>query len=247
MGSNIEAYNVVCLKWGTKYPPEYVNRLFNMVNRNTTIEYKFYCITDNAEGLDEDIEVKMISDLSLVGWWYKLMIFKEDFYGISGTSIFLDLDVVITSNIDNLFTLDPGEFKIIKDLKEGFNSSVFRLTMGSLPHIWNDFVSNKEEIVNRLHGDQDWIAESAPEQMNAWPEEWIVSYKKQCSARAERTYGRVGQWARKHGLISPPYGKALLPLDAKIVIFHGKPDPEDVQHGPWDMWKHAPWINENWY
>lgn len=247
MSDRKEIYNVVCLKWGTKYSADYVNRLFNMVNRNTTLEYNFYCITDSAEGLDPKIEVKMISDISLVGWWYKLMIFKEDFYDIKGTSIFLDLDVVITSNIDELFTFEPDEFKIIKDLKEGYNSSVFRLKMGSLPHIWDDFLKNKDEIVDRLHGDQDWISESAPEHMNAWPEQWVVSYKKQCSARASRTFGRIGQWARKHGLMSPPKGKAILPDGAKIVIFHGKPDPEDVQHGPWDMWKHAPWINENWH
>lgn len=246
MSSHKEIYNVVCLKWGTKYPAEYVNRLFNMVNRNTTIEYNFYCITDDAEGLDEKIEAKMISDLSLVGWWYKLMIFKEDFYGISGTSIFLDLDVVITANIDELFTVEPGKFKIIRDLKQGFNSSVFRLTMGSMAYVWDDFVKNKDDIVGRLHGDQDWIAEAAPDEMSTWPASWVVSYKKQCNARAKRSYGRIGQWARKHGLMPPPKGEAELPEGAKIVIFHGKPDPEDVQNGPWDMWKYAPWINENW-
>jgi hypothetical protein len=28
--------NVICMKWGTKYGPEYVNRLYAMVRRHLT-------------------------------------------------------------------------------------------------------------------------------------------------------------------------------------------------------------------
>ena len=28
--------NAVCMKWGTRYGPEWVNRLYGMVERNTT-------------------------------------------------------------------------------------------------------------------------------------------------------------------------------------------------------------------
>ena len=44
-------YTVACMKWGDKYGPEYVNRLYNMVERNTTLPFKFICFTDNADGL----------------------------------------------------------------------------------------------------------------------------------------------------------------------------------------------------
>ena len=33
--------NIICMKWGTKYGPEYVNRLASMVKRNITIPYRF--------------------------------------------------------------------------------------------------------------------------------------------------------------------------------------------------------------
>ena len=48
--------NVMCLKWGNKYGPEYVNRLHNMVKRNLTIPHRFVCFTDDPKGLQEGIE-----------------------------------------------------------------------------------------------------------------------------------------------------------------------------------------------
>jgi len=240
------SYNIVCLKWGTKYPADFVNRLYRMVKRNTSLPIQFYCISDDPKDLDSGINFRQIEDIGLKGWWYKLMLFKSELYDIKGTTIFLDLDVVITENIDELFTYNPGEFQIIKDLKSGFNSSVFRLEIGTLPEVWNNFWEEKESIIERLHGDQDWIAEAIPQHMNTWPSKWVVSYKKQCNSRAKRSYGRLGEYLRKIGLMKPPSGYAVIPEYAKIVIFHGKPDPVDVMNGPWDMWKEAPWIREYW-
>lgn len=239
-------YNIVCLKWGSKYPSDFVNRLHNMVRRNTTLPINFYCITDDAAGLDDGINFRMLPDLGIKGWWYKLMLFKSELFDIKGTTIFLDLDVVITSNIDDLFTYKPGSFRIIKDLKKGFNSSVFRLEIGSQTKVWDQFWESKEEIIDRLHGDQDWIAESIPEHMNEWPREWVVSFKKQCNARARRTWGAIGKILLRYDLFPKPKGVAVIPPGAKIVIFHGKPDPSDVMEGPWGVWKEAPWIKEHW-
>lgn len=245
-GKTPKMYNVICLKWGEKYPAEFANRLYRMVKRNTTLPVTFYCLSDNAEGLDPNIEFRQLPDLGLKGWWYKLLVFSPELFDISGTTIFLDLDVVITKNIDELFTYEAGSFRIIKDLQQGYNSSVFRLDIGSMPNVWNDFLSDRDHIVNTLHGDQDWIAQCAKDQMNAWPARWVISYKKQCNARAERSFGRIGAQLRKFGLLASPKGFAELPDTSKIVTFHGKPDPIDVMNGPWDMWKEAPWIREHW-
>jgi hypothetical protein len=39
--------------------------------------------------------------------------------------------------------------------------------------------------------------------------------------------------------VSPPEGAA-------IVVFHGKPDPEDVMDAPYGPWKRAPFVKEHW-
>ena len=43
------AQTVICLKWGTRYGPEYVNRLYSMVKRHTERDLRFICITDELE------------------------------------------------------------------------------------------------------------------------------------------------------------------------------------------------------
>lgn len=242
-----DAVKVICLKWGTKYPAEYVNRLYRMVNNHLTLPFEFYCITDDSDELYPEINVLDLEiEEGLKGWWYKLQLFKEDFYGLSGQAMFLDLDVVIINNIDSLFQSNKNDFMIIRDLKPGsvYNSSVFKLELGSQPHVWNSFLADKANIISRMHGDQDWISETA-DNANLWPENWVVSFKKQCNARNKNSYGAFGRFLRSKGWFLPK-GEAIPPKEAKIVYFHGKPDPHDVAEKPYDMWKKAPWILDEW-
>ena len=43
--------HIVCMKWGTKYGPEYVNRLYAMVRRHLRGDFHFVCLTDDAKGI----------------------------------------------------------------------------------------------------------------------------------------------------------------------------------------------------
>ena len=54
-------YFVLCLKHGTKYSADYVNRLYNMVKRNCRIDYEFVCMTEDANGLDSNIKSDTIT------------------------------------------------------------------------------------------------------------------------------------------------------------------------------------------
>ena len=42
-------YNFACVCYGTKYPVEYVQKLYNMVSRNTTHLINFYVFTDHVK------------------------------------------------------------------------------------------------------------------------------------------------------------------------------------------------------
>ena len=95
--------NIVCVKWGPKYIPEYVNILKNMCKRQSTVEYKFTCITDDESGLDSDINViKFPKHSGIKTWWSKLWMFSKDL-PLEGTILYFDLDVVLFRNIDNLY------------------------------------------------------------------------------------------------------------------------------------------------
>ena len=45
--------NFFCTLWGNKYGIEYVQNLYNAVQRNYDGEFKFYCQTDRALHIDE--------------------------------------------------------------------------------------------------------------------------------------------------------------------------------------------------
>ena len=48
--------NVICLKWGTAYPPFYVNRLYAGVRRHMKRPFRFICFTNEPDGLDAGID-----------------------------------------------------------------------------------------------------------------------------------------------------------------------------------------------
>ncbi len=235
----------ICVKWGNKYPAEYVNRLHSMIDRQLSSEFTLYCLTDNTTGLHPDIQSLPITDNKLSGWWHKLSLFNDDFYGLTGDILYLDLDVVVVGKLDEFFSYKPGVFLISRDLlTNAYNSSVFRFQVGSQCQIWESFIEKRSVVLNNYKGDQDWITEQV-HNAELWPESWVVSFKKQCDSRITRSYGKIGYWLRKAGLMRVS-GESVVPDGAKVVQFHGKPDPEDVMDGPYDIYKKAPWIKKYW-
>ena len=84
------SFNVICLKWGDKYGPEYVNNLYAMVERHLTVPHRFVCLTDDTAGVNPKVECKELLDSNLEGWWNKLSMFKEEIHDLKGTVLFLD-------------------------------------------------------------------------------------------------------------------------------------------------------------
>ena len=237
--------HVVCLKWGTKYSADYVNRLYNMVNRHLDAPFSFYCMTENSEGVYPEINILPLPNLELKGWWYKLYLFKNEFYGLSGKILFLDLDVVITGDLTQLIHYDSEKLYISQDQDVGrYNSSVMCFTIGTLSYIWDSFWQQREKIVQSYHGDQDWI-ERVCIDAEIYPKPLIVSFKYDCNSRAKFGGGSLGRWFRKQGLFKPKK-LSTIPDGASIVLFHGKPDPEDVMHDSYDKYRYSPWVIEHW-
>lgn len=202
-------FTVACLKTGTFYGPEYVNKLYNMVKRNLTIPFRFTCITEDPKGISSAVEIIPLPYNGLSGWWNKVQIFREDVFK-EGTVLFLDLDLVILKNIDRLFTYETGSFCIIKDFlrlfgdNTKFNSSVFRFEAEQHHDIWHEYIKRKHSIETRCHGDQDWLELYKGTEFVTWPLEWCMSYK----------------WE--------VIKLNTLPEDCMIAVFHGKPKPSDV-------------------
>ena len=236
---------VCCVKWGTKYPALYVNRLRSMVQRHLSHSHDFVCLTEDPAGLEADIGTLPLPE-GYAGFWNKISLFRRDLFEPGRTALYFDVDLVIVGPLD--FLLDgSADLAIVRAFgaNHGFNSSVMRIRSGALPHVYERFAADAEAIVasGRYAGDQNWIFRQVPDAA-LFPPGRIVSYKRDMNShvllmakklRLDFPWLKAPRWMT----VSPPEG-------ASIVVFHGKPDPEDVMDAPYGPWKRAPFVKEHW-
>jgi len=231
-------YYVLCLKHGTKYSADYVNKLYNMVERNCTLNYEFVCLTDDSRDINKNIKIITLPK-ELSGWWCKPYMFSDDL-GLNGTILYMDLDVVIASNIDHLFTYYPNDWCIIRDFTrkmrpswQKYNSSVIKFNSGQLSQYWNKFKKSHKDIERKFFGDQDWLYDATHKDNPArlFPDNWIMSWKWEIrSDRVLRPGTRGSRKLRTIEHVVPPQGCC-------ITVFHGDPNPEHCED---------PWVVKNW-
>ena len=68
-------YNFACVCYGEKYAVEYVQNLYNMVKRNTTLPINFVVFTDHVKMhkmVEGDIDIRKFKETDLQGWWNQL-------------------------------------------------------------------------------------------------------------------------------------------------------------------------------
>ena len=145
--------NVICIKWGDKFGADYVNSLYDMVEKNLTLEHRFVCFTDKPEGIKDGVEIRPLPELDDKGLpekaWKKLGLFTDKLADLEGEALFLDLDIVIRDNIDCFFDRE-GEFYIIKDWDFPNdiigNSSVFKFKVKQHKDIIENFYKEGADI-----------------------------------------------------------------------------------------------------
>lgn len=95
----------ICLKWGTKYGPEYVNRLYGSIRRFYRKPHSFLCFTDDTRGLRSEIEVKDIEILRKVknDCFTMEKLFLFDVLDHGGPYCLFDIDILIQSDITRYF------------------------------------------------------------------------------------------------------------------------------------------------
>ena len=156
-----------------------------------------------------------ITESDLPGWWGKVRLFGPT---SRERNLWLDLDTVITGPLDWLTAPLSGSLRIAKNWAQsgygGCQSSVMYWE-GDSCRIINDEFDPKIahwppiNFPGVLWGDQEWITQLRDEkrlEVEYFDPKDVISYKYHC---------RTG-----------------LPKDAKVVVFHGKPNPDEVK----DKW-----------
>lgn len=237
-------YTVICMKWGTIYGPEYVNILESMVRRHLTLPHHFICFTDDRTGIHDHIETREIPEIPLGSaplWsgWRKLASLSPKL-GITGTVLFLDLDLVIMDNIDGFFTHAPGKFCIIENWTQPGqkigNSSVYRYEADKHHDVFDDFSARNEQIYKDVTNEQTYLTWEVAKKHDVefWPDSWCRSFKRHC----------LPPYLLRRFMDPKP------PKDCKILVFHGPPKPIDAANGFWPQKRKflrpAPWILKYW-
>lgn len=229
--------NVLCVRFGNKYSQEYVVKLRNMVERHLNVPYKFWCLTDDPSPLQGVHSIIRPNQGYVKGWWHKVHMFESSM-PIPGRILYMDLDVVIHSNIDKLATMWREDFVGIRDFNRKFhpgykylNSSVMAWNAGSQNYIFDKFKQNPEYAM-RMQGDQDWTWAQAKKHMKFWPDKWIQSYKWEIRSRSELGMAHgVRQFKTVRDDIVPD-------KECCIAVFHGEPNPAQVRDSfVTDNWK----------
>lgn len=186
---------VWCVLWGNKYHPAYVYALREGVARHLSAPHRFVCVTDrDLPGVETISPVE-----NWQGWWNKLNLFAL----ADGPSLYFDLDVIITGDLDYLVDYTANEFAApanwAKSGHGGIQSSVMAWN-GQWRRPFEQFDPDRD--IERLWGDQEFI--------------WEL---------------RGDDWVRIPGVYSYKYHCiGGLRGDESVVVFHGKPDPHEIPH-----------------
>lgn len=232
---------VCCWKW--RSPPgyrstfggEHVNVLRRMVARHYPDPHEFVCITDDAEGIDADIRiVPLWTDFADLpnpmssrnpSCYRRLKSFSEEAAELIGPRfVSLDLDAVLLRDMRPVWNV-ADDFKIWGDTARGtpYNGSMFLLTAGARRRVWEEFDARSSPALGVHRGyigsDQAWIACALGPHESRW-------------TQTDGVYSYINDIRRAGG---------KLPVDARIVFFHGKFDPWQ----PAIQDAHA-WVRDNW-
>jgi hypothetical protein len=246
---------VLCMKWGTLYPADYVNVLFNACRSHLSGPFRFVCLTDDARGFSPGIEARQIPDIGCTpamwryGAWPKISVFARDLLGLSGRALFIDMDTVICGPLDRFFDhaapfigIDTGENWRPRGRPGGpkalLGTGVFAFDIGAQAQILRRFQADPEAAFATCDIEQVWVQNHATS-IDYWPQGWVISFKR---------------WLRRPvGLdfFLPP---RTPPTNAGMVAFHGDPRPIALLRSGSHRWDSLPhlghgqvaWMRDYW-
>ena len=238
------------MKWGIRYNNDFVNRLFSSILKHTKKKTRLICFTDDTSGINKNVICQPLPIINIpksISFtpWRKLSIWKHPLFDLEGDVLFLDLDLVITGNLDKFFDFNKGKYCVIANWtqkgKNIGNTSCFRFPVKKYRYIFENFEKSPVKIWKQFHIEQVYISKIIDEQF-FWPVDWCKSFK----------HSLLPIWPIR------VWKEANLPEQTSIVAFTGKPDPDDVLKGKWPVpkskfykkiykqLKTPKWLVDNW-
>lgn len=219
-------------KGNRAYQPSHVNVLASMFRRHLSIDHRFVCISDVSEGFDSPIEVMPIPTSAeqlgqlrtpegkhFPSCYRRLWMFSREAECLGGRVLLIDIDAVVTGNIDHLFDAKDSFVGWRPEARWGTGNrlagGMYLLTPGSRSDVFERFKGARSITEARIRGyrgsDQAWISYQLGRNAVVWP--------------------------KQSGIYSVRDFQGDLPSDACVVHFNGKAKPWDSKSG---------WVLEHW-
>lgn len=176
---------MVCVKWGTKYSAEYVNKLYLSVMRNIEqsdcLCVELVCLTDDTSGILSAPNLRCVdlgAEPEWTGWWHKARLFAPDIAPhLRGKCVFMDLDTVIVGPLDAILSLEilPDMIALLSTdrmanerRQGGYNSSlmIWRNDNDSsqwLSSIYTPLAQHFQFITGYIYKFDHWLEVSQPD------------------------------------------------------------------------------------
>jgi hypothetical protein len=252
---------VCCIKWGQKFGPDYVNILRRAVRDNLSLPHRFVCLTDNPDGLDDEIEASPFPDFGYPreqwkrGSWPKVALFADGVFEDDEIVLYLDIDVMIVGPLDPMIALviekpgfhtlrewNPALLKALPESQRpvrGSQGSVYVWRAGMQRHIFAAFRNNAAHVVANYWSDRFFLPVIAVSP-HYLPQQLCKSFKRHS----------VYYWPLNLVLRRPRQ-----PKNCSVIVFHGIPNPTDLIHDdPRRRWGTrrkfgygpVPWVQAYW-
>lgn len=204
--------NILTLKVGAKYGPEYVNRLYRGIARHTTVPFRFFCYTEDQSGLIPEVRVAPLRlDRRVAKQWYKIDLHCPETVAIEPGSkcLILDIDLIVVSNLDDLFgwNLNRNEMGLFRRWWSGSNRACCELNggfqlfyMGDTENLYSTFYAQPEhwqqcyisrgEAEGPVNGEQNFINEHLLCEPSWLPDQWFAKYAPQRLTEIQRAFNQ---------------------------------------------------------
>lgn len=182
---------IICINWGTRYGPNYINRLYGMVSRNITPPFDFVCFTDNPMGIRPEVRSLELPPIGIEmpigtrGKWPKSRLWGPELGDLQGPVLYMDLDMMVLGSLDPFFEFGNEDDVILaRNPNTPFErlgqTSIFRFPVGKLEPIQKKFQANSQAIANQYHFEQRYVTQNAPGGVRFFPRSWIAHFRLHC-------------------------------------------------------------------
>jgi hypothetical protein len=205
---------VACvLKSDGDYDWEYVNKLYQSINRNLSHEFEFVVFTDIPPKINM-LEIIVIPlKLGLPKYWSKIELFR-----LTGSVLYFDLDTIILGSI-NSFADEILSCSIKSDSSRHF----YMFKAFRTGEIWSSMIMGWDGDFRFLLDEFTDLDMARPGKK--WEQRYIKEKLIEHGVDIQSVQAALsGTYSYKHHCRG-----RIIPLDARVICFHGQPRPRDTE------------------